>query len=203
MRVRAGRENERTGRGIQRRSFIKGAASAVVGVTIGSHAIGQQTSKSRSQTSGTSLALVGAKIYPSPFEKPILSGDVLIHGTKIVAVGQHGRVKVPARAQVLDVSGLTLVSGFQNSHVHFTESKWADSVRLPPAQLAKQFEEMLTRYGFTTVVDTASFIQNTIALRDQLRAAKSPALGSSQLEKRSIQRTESLSMSVTPCLQRN
>ena len=171
MGVRIGRENERPSRRFQRRSFIKSAASAIVGVTLGSRAVGQ-ASKSRSQAGGRILALVGAKIYPSPFEKPIASGDVLIHGGKIVAVGQHGKVKIPARAHVLDFSRLTLVSGFQNSHVHFTESKWEDSSHLPPVQLAKQFEEMLTRYGFTTVVDTASFVQNTTALRDRVKTGE-------------------------------
>src|SRR6267142_4814024 len=136
MCIRTRRENERTtDSGIQRRSFLKGTASAIVGVTVGSRALGKPALQSRSPADGRLLALVGARIYPSPFEKPIASGDVLIRDGKIVAAGQHGRVKLPKRAHVLDLSGLTLISGFQNSHVHFTEPKWADAAHLPTAQL--------------------------------------------------------------------
>lgn len=128
--------------------------------------------QSPSQAKPKALALVGAKIYPSPTENPIVKGVLLIRDGKIVAVGEHGKVKIPAGTSVMDVSGLTLVAGFQNSHVHFTEPKWADAAHLPAAQLAKQCEEMLTRYGFTTVVDTASFTQNTTALRARVEAGE-------------------------------
>jgi imidazolonepropionase-like amidohydrolase len=121
---------------------------------------------------GGTLALVGAKVYTSPIEPPIPNGVVLVRDGEIVAVGRRNDVKVPKGATILDCTGRYLLAGFQNSHVHFTEPKWVDAAHVPAAQLAQQFAEMLTRYGFTTVVDTASFTQNTTALRARVEAGE-------------------------------
>src|SRR3954471_4881428 len=64
------------------------------------------------------LALVGARIYPSPTDKPIDDGIVLIRGGRIIAVGEKGRVKVPRGVRRVDCAGMTLTAGFWNSHVH-------------------------------------------------------------------------------------
>lgn len=114
------------------------------------------------------LALVGAKIYPSPTDPPITNGVVLVRGGKIVAVGAKDKIQIPRDAAVLDCNGNFVTSGFQNSHVHFTEEKWANAGALPASQLNTQLQEMLTRFGFTTVVDTGSFLQNTVALRARI-----------------------------------
>jgi imidazolonepropionase-like amidohydrolase len=67
---------------------------------------------------------------------------------------------------------MVVTAGFQNSHVHFTEQKWANASTLPASQLTHQLQEMLTRYGFTTVVDTGSVPLNTIALRSRIEAGE-------------------------------
>ncbi len=50
------------------------------------------------------------------------------------------------------------------------ESKWNDAANIPAQQLTKQFQDMLTRYGFTSVVDIGSLLQNTLALRKRVSA---------------------------------
>jgi imidazolonepropionase-like amidohydrolase len=65
-----------------------------------------------------------------------------------------------------------VVAGFQNSHVHFTEEHWLDAARQPAAKLNQQLQAMLTRYGFTHVVDTASFLPNTTALRRRIESGE-------------------------------
>jgi hypothetical protein len=57
---------------------------------------------------------------------------------------------------VLDCSGLTITAGFWNSHVHFFERKWANAATIPAPELTRQLQEMLTRYGFTSVFDLGS-----------------------------------------------
>lgn len=114
------------------------------------------------------LALVGAKIYPSPTAEAIANGVVLISSGKITAVGENGEIEVPPRSQVVDCTGLTLTSGFWNSHVHFSESKWQNASSLPASQLAHQIQEMLTHYGFTHVVDTGSYLENTSAIKQRI-----------------------------------
>ena len=119
---------------------------------------------------GESLALVGARIYTSPSEKPLINGTVLLRDGRIVAVGGRGEIKIQPRTRVIDCTGLTLTAGFWNSHVHFTEIKWENAASLPSQQLTKQLQEMLTRYGFTTVFDTGSYWEITKALRQRIES---------------------------------
>jgi imidazolonepropionase-like amidohydrolase len=97
---------------------------------------------------------------------------VLIEGDKIVAVGSRTSVQVPAAAQSLDCSGLTITAGFWNSHVHFFERKWADAASIPAPELGRQLQEMLTRYGFTSVFDLSSAWENTRRIRDRIESGE-------------------------------
>lgn len=118
------------------------------------------------------LALKGATIYVSPDAVPIADGTVLMQAGRISAVGS--KLAVPADARTIDCTGLFVAAGFQNSHIHFTEPKWAEAAAQSPQTLAQQLREMLTRFGFTTVVDTGSFLPNTLALRRRIEAGEVP-----------------------------
>ena len=111
------------------------------------------------------LALTGARIYPAPGAKPIENGVVVVEDRKIVGVGEADRVKVPGGMRIIDCTGKSLVAGFWNTHVHFIEPKWDHAGNVPAEQLTRQLREMFTRYGFTSVVDTGSPLENTLALR--------------------------------------
>lgn len=118
------------------------------------------------------LALVGGTIYPSPTAAPIADGVVLVEGPRISNLGTRDSVAIPADAEVIDCSGMFVVAGFQNSHVHFTEDKWQDVASQAAEQLSSKLEEMLLRYGFTTVVDTGSALDATLALRSRIEAGQ-------------------------------
>jgi imidazolonepropionase-like amidohydrolase len=136
------------------------------------------TGRPPSREPNNRLALIGAKIYASPSEEPIDKGVVLIRDGKIVAVGREGQLNIPGDAVRVDCTGLTLTAGFWNSHVHFVEPKWENAASLPAAQITRQLEDMLTRYGFTTVFDTGSYWQNTRAIRQRIEsgAVKGPRI---------------------------
>ena len=118
------------------------------------------------------LALAGGTIYPAPFQPPISNGVVLIENGKIIAVGEKGKVQIPPGVEVIDCTGRTIVAGFWNAHVHFTEPKWENAANLPSTQLTKQLQEMLARYGFTSVVDTGSLLPNTLAIRTRIQSGE-------------------------------
>ena len=43
----------------------------------------------------------------------------------ITAIGRRSEVSIPGEARsVIDCTGKTIVAGFWNSHVHFTEGVW-------------------------------------------------------------------------------
>jgi imidazolonepropionase-like amidohydrolase len=119
-------------------------------------------------------ALVGATIYVSPTETPIRDAVVLIKGERIVSVGSRAQMQFPETAHVLDCSGLTITAGLWNSHVHFFERKWADVAGIPAPELGRQLQDMLTRYGFTSVFDTGSVWENTRRLRDRIDSGEVP-----------------------------
>src|SRR5262245_22387824 len=120
------------------------------------------------------LALVGGTIYVSPTEEPIRDGVVLIQGGKISAVGTRTAIRIPRTAQLLNCSGLTITAGFWNSHVHFTERKWANAAEIPASDLSRQLQDMLTRYGFTSAFDLSSEWKNTRILRERIDSGEVP-----------------------------
>jgi imidazolonepropionase-like amidohydrolase len=119
----------------------------------------------REAAASRDLAIVGAKIYPSPGERPIADGVVLMRDGKIVSVGGRAHVKVPPGAAALDGSGLVVTAGFWNSHVHLSSPEWTNAAGLPAERLGGLLRDMLTRYGFTTAVDIGSSLEDTLAVR--------------------------------------
>jgi imidazolonepropionase-like amidohydrolase len=118
------------------------------------------------------LALVGAKIYPSPTEQAIENGSILVHDGRIVALGPRAAVKVPRGATVIDCKGLVVTAGFWNSHVHILLPGLLHAEKLSSQQITSQLEEMLTRWGFTTVFDIASVLNNTTLIRRRIESGE-------------------------------
>jgi len=125
-------------------------------------------------SSNGDLALVGGTIYVSPTEEPIRDGVVLLQDGKIAAVGSRAQVELPQAVRVLACSGRTITAGFWNSHVHFFERKWANVAAIPAPELSRQLQEMLPRYGFTSVFDIGSMWENTRRLRDRIESGEVP-----------------------------
>jgi imidazolonepropionase-like amidohydrolase len=120
------------------------------------------------------VVLVGGKVYPSPTAAPIDDGTVLVRGGKIVAVGKRSEVAVPKSVEVIDCTGKVITAGFWNSHVHFTESVWSGAATAPADKLEQHMQEMLTKWGFTTVWDIASFPGDTLPLRQRVNSGEIP-----------------------------
>ncbi len=119
------------------------------------------------------LVLSGGTVYPSPGAKPIVDAIVVVRDGKIVAIGKSHDVRTPRSATVLDCSGKVIVAGFRNSHVHF-ETGWRGAADAPAGRLESLMQDMLTRWGFTTVWDLGSDPQNTLALRKRVESGEVP-----------------------------
>lgn len=117
--------------------------------------------------------LRAARLYVAPDAPPIEDAAVLIVDGKIAAAGPADEIATRgANGLLAACDGGTVVAGFQNSHVHFTEPKFAGAKTKPAADLEAAMNEMLNRYGFTTVVDTASELDNTVALRARVESGE-------------------------------
>jgi imidazolonepropionase-like amidohydrolase len=122
--------------------------------------------------SGDSLALAGATVYTAPNATPLHDAVVVISGGRIAAVGRRAEVKIPKGVRIINCSGKTVVAGFWNSHVHFIESNWNNAATAPVADLEKHIQEMLTRWGFTTVWDLGSNPSDILALRRRVESGE-------------------------------
>jgi imidazolonepropionase-like amidohydrolase len=114
------------------------------------------------------LALVGGRVYKSPDAAPLLDAVVLTSGGVIIAIGNRSEIQLPNDARVIDCTGKTVVAGFWNSHVHFTQAIWKNAASAPVASLEAHMREMLTRWGFTTVWDLGSDPTDSLPLRRRI-----------------------------------
>jgi imidazolonepropionase-like amidohydrolase len=136
----------------------------VVAAVTGSLLVRAAVAQSQPDTS-RSVAFLNARIYPSPEAAPIASGIIVITRGVITGLGARGSLRIPPDARRVDCTGKVIVAGFWNSHVHFTEPRWAGADTLSASVLTAQLESMFTRYGFVRVLDTGSPLRNTLALR--------------------------------------
>lgn len=112
--------------------------------------------------------LTGTRLYPSPDEAPIDDAWVYVEDGSIKAMGQKSSPP-PADATPIEAcSGGVITAGFQNSHVHFTHDSFADAAKRSAEDVSTALERMLTRFGFTTVVDTGSNPANTLPMRARI-----------------------------------
>jgi imidazolonepropionase-like amidohydrolase len=113
-------------------------------------------------------ALKAAKLYVAPDSRPIWNATMLVRDGKIAAVGADD-IEIPDGTPVSECSGGVVTAGFQNSHVHFIGEAFANARDKSGASLKDALTSMLTRYGYTTVVDTAAFDRdNSLALRARI-----------------------------------
>jgi imidazolonepropionase-like amidohydrolase len=124
------------------------------------------------QSHASDLALVGAKIYLSPTEPPIESGSILVHEGHILAVGPSARIKIPTGTTVIDCKGLVVTAGFWNSHVHIFTVGLVHAETHSSEEITNELQAMLTKWGFTTVFDIASTLQNTNLIRRRIESGE-------------------------------
>jgi imidazolonepropionase-like amidohydrolase len=112
------------------------------------------------------LALQHARICTSPTVPPIEDGTVILRDGLIAAVGPQ--LAVPSDATVLPCNGCTVMAGFWNAHVHFTEPKWNLAEWKSDDLLNAQLADMFLSRGFTTVIDVGSNPADTFAIRRRI-----------------------------------
>jgi imidazolonepropionase-like amidohydrolase len=142
------------------------------GIALLSIAMALATASASAQ--GGPLALVGGTVYVSPTTVPLKDAVVIVSGGTISAVGSRGDVQVPQDARIIDCSGRSLTAGFWNSHVHFTEPVWRQAASAPADALSGYMQEMLTKWGFTTVWDLGSNPSDLLPLRQRVEAGDVP-----------------------------
>jgi imidazolonepropionase-like amidohydrolase len=114
------------------------------------------------------VVLSGATVYSAPDAPPLAGAIVVVHDGRVAAVGPRTAVRIPRDAQVIDCSGKFVTAGFWNSHVHIFTPGLLHARDAGAAELSGELDAMLNRWGFTTVFDIASNLDNTLALRRRI-----------------------------------
>jgi len=81
------------------------------------HELRIQIAVPRDTPEGTVL-LQGARIITMKGDEVIEEGDVLIRNNRIESIGEEGSLEVPRGTRTIDVSGMTIVPGFVDTHAH-------------------------------------------------------------------------------------
>jgi enamidase len=92
------------------------------------------------------LALVGATVLAGEDLQPLARATVLVRDGRIAGVGGSADVAIPPDASRVDLSGLTLMPGLVDTHVHLGGAGTLDALRFAPTA-----RRALLRHGVTTV----------------------------------------------------
>lgn len=122
------------------------------------------------QAAESSWTLHAKRVYVSPEMAARDNAIVRVAADRIQQVESLGGGAPASERSYCD--GGIVVAGFQNSHVHFTGSEFAAARSGAASTLSIAMRDMLLRYGFTTVVDTASVPANTSALRERIESGE-------------------------------
>jgi len=118
------------------------------------------------------VALIGAKIYTSPTDPPIENGSTVVRDGLILSVGPSSTIKIPHSATIIDCRGLVVTAGFWNSHVHILAPALLHIQDSDAKKLDQELDTMFNRWGFTTVFDIASELDNTLALHRRIESGE-------------------------------
>ena len=69
-------------------------------------------------------AIEHARLIPSPTGAVVEDATVVLRDGKVQALGPSASVRVPDGARRVDGSGGTVLPGFWNAHVHFTDARF-------------------------------------------------------------------------------
>ena len=121
------------------------------------------------------LTITDARLRTAPGAAPIERATLRIADGRILGWAADGPT-LPGSPS-LSVSGRTVLAGYWNAHVHFTEAKWRRLAREGGSALAEELERFAGRWGFTNVVDAGSDPRVTLPIRARVRSGSVPGPG--------------------------
>src|SRR3989454_10309712 len=102
------------------------------------------------------IAVRAGRLFDSKTGQVLTKQVVLLQGEKITDVGSEGQIKIPAGAQVIELSQATVLPGLIDAHTHMFNTPKPGMSRETSTLIAIHNLQSDLRAGFTTARDMSS-----------------------------------------------
>jgi imidazolonepropionase-like amidohydrolase len=126
------------------------------------------------QPAKATLAVLGGMLIDGHENPPTPHSLILIEGNRIVAVGTKDTLDVPPGTPVIDASGMTVMPGLIDVHVHLDTightdyQYWHETYRSRIQDIYAISARQMLLYGVTTAVDLVGMPEDLFAFRKKL-----------------------------------
>ncbi len=126
-------------------------------------------------------ALVGGTLIDGFGSIPIRNSVIVIEGKKIAAVGQVGKIDIPADAEIISTEGMSVMPGLWDMHVHLminghaNYSHWDKTY--PPIfgnVIMPASAKQLLMAGVTSARDLGGPLKESLEVRDRINRGEIP-----------------------------
>ena len=122
------------------------------------------------------LAIVGGMLIDGHEGPPVHHSVILVDGNTIVAVGNRDTLKVPSGTKVLDASGMTVMPGLIDVHVHMDTightdyQYWHQTYRSRIQEIYEISAKGMLQFGVTTALDLGAYGDDIAAFKKKVDA---------------------------------
>jgi imidazolonepropionase-like amidohydrolase len=120
------------------------------------------------------IAVRAGRLFNSKTGELLKAQVVVLSGERIAEVGSEGQVKIPAGAQVIDLSQATVLPGLIDAHTHMFNTRRAKGTTETSMLIAVQNGQADLRAGFTAARDMSSHGNGygDVAVRDAINQGR-------------------------------
>ena len=120
------------------------------------------------------IAVRAGRMFNSKTGQLLTKQVIVLSGERITEVGPEAQVKIPAGAQVMDLSQSTVLPGLIDAHTHMFNTRGAKGTTEASMLIAVQNAQADLRAGFTTARDMSSHGNGygDIAIRDAINQGR-------------------------------